>query len=98
MPAMNFDITWPDGRAERCYSPSTVISEHIESGQSYTVAEFSQRCEQALHAASERVAQKYGYACSSAMDQLGRIQRSASHYQPTEQVRVERISPWGGDH
>ena len=98
MPAMNFEITWPDGRTERCYSPSTVICEHLTAGQSYTVVEFSQRCELALHAASERVAQVYGYACSSAMDQLGRIQQNTSNYQPAQQVRVDRISPWGGDH
>jgi len=95
MPAMNFDIAWPDGLHERCYSPSTVIGEHLQAGQSYTVAEFVQRCEQALHAASERVAAKYGYACSSAMDQLGRIQHSASRYPLDQRVLVERISAWG---
>lgn len=98
MPAMNFEVIWPNGRKECCYSPSTIIMEYLTVGQSYTIADFTLRCAQALHAASERVAQKYGFACSSAMDQLRRIQQNASHYLPTQQVYIERISPWGDDH
>ena len=29
MPEMSFDISWPDGSIERCYSPSLVIKDHL---------------------------------------------------------------------
>ena len=45
---------------------------------------------EALNIASERVRAKYGYACSQAMDQLGRIEHIAARFatQPGAQVEV----------
>ena len=37
--------------------------------------------DKALNEASERVRQKYGYACSSAMDQLRNIKQRASEFE-----------------
>jgi len=42
--------------------------------------EFVSIAEQALNEASERVRMKFGYSCSSALDQLGRIKLKASSY------------------
>lgn len=77
MPEVIFHIRWPDGREERCYSPSTAIRQHLTAGQTYPLAEFVARARAGLTAASDRVAAKYGFACSSAADQLARIEAAA---------------------
>ncbi len=94
MPEMRFHVRWPDGSEESCYSPSTVITQYLEAGQQYTVSDFLERCTSALNEASDRVAQKYGYSCSSAMDQLQRIQHKAREFAGdlTQSVEVQRLS------
>ncbi len=95
MPAMHFYITWPDGSKERCYSPSTVIMEFLQPGTAYTVAEFFTLSEQALLEASNRVQKKYGFHCSSAMDQLAQIQEKVGYFQNMldQHVTVTKIIP-----
>jgi uncharacterized repeat protein (TIGR04042 family) len=89
MPEMRFNIVWPDGSKASCYSPSLVIAEHMAEGASYEVADFVERSRVALNIASERVRAKYGFACSSALDQLDRIEREASRFSaPGAQVTV----------
>ena len=93
MPEMHFSIEWPGGKTERCYSPSYVIEEHLTEGGDYTVPEFLERAGQALHIASERVRARYGYACSSALEQLAALQSTAESLSPAEQEgRVRVIS------
>jgi uncharacterized repeat protein (TIGR04042 family) len=70
MPAVNFVLLWPDGVEEKCYSPSTIVYDYFQPGESYSLDEFETLSEAALISASERVQQRYGYACSSASDQL----------------------------
>ncbi len=77
MPEVRFSIRWPDGSEESCYSPSTAIKRHLNAGQIYPLAEFLERARAGLNEASDRVAAKYGFACSSAMDQLAQIEASA---------------------
>ena len=77
MPEMHFRVQWPNGEIERCYSPSYVIEEHLTVGEAYTVEDFVFRTRSALEIASERVRAKYGFACSSALDQLERIEATA---------------------
>lgn len=77
MPEVIFHIRWPDGHEERCYSPSTAIRQHLTAGQTYALAEFVARARAGLTAASDRVVAKYGFACSSAADQLARIEAAA---------------------
>ncbi|HTH94365.1 MAG TPA: MSMEG_0570 family nitrogen starvation response protein [Rhodocyclaceae bacterium] len=93
MPEMFFRVRWPNGESEKCYSPSLVITDHLTPGTAYPVGDFVARCNTALTEASERVRQKYGYACSSAMDQLGRIQEKAGQFAelPEGQVVVEEF-------
>ncbi|GLK54043.1 putative repeat protein (TIGR04042 family) [Methylopila capsulata] len=88
MPEMRFTIRWPDGAEESCYSPSLVISEYMTAGESYTVSDFAERCRTALNIASERVRAKYGFACSSALDQLGRIEQASARFAPDAPVTV----------
>jgi len=95
MPEMYFHVRWPDDQEETCYSPSLVIGDFLTPGQAYPVPEFVARCEQALTEASNRVQQKYGYFCSSAMDQLGRIRERARDFEsrPDGIVAVEAFKP-----
>jgi uncharacterized repeat protein (TIGR04042 family) len=80
MPEMHFSIRWPDGTPERCYSPSLVIKDFFSPGTAYTLEDFLTRSRTALNIASERVRAKYGFACSSAMDQLARIEAAAKSF------------------
>jgi putative flavoprotein involved in K+ transport len=77
MPEMHFTIEWPDGERETCYSPSYIVEEHLAVGQSYALDDFLARIGRGLETASDRVRARYGFACSSAIDQLGAIQAKA---------------------
>jgi uncharacterized repeat protein (TIGR04042 family) len=77
MPEMNFLIEWPDGVTETCYSPSHVVEEHLAAGAEYAVGDFLDRAGRALGEASERVRARYGFACTSALDQLERLRARA---------------------
>jgi uncharacterized repeat protein (TIGR04042 family) len=66
MPELYFHVSWPDGTAQRYYSPSLVIQDYLEPGRSYPVADFVRRSDEALGIASDRVRAKYGFACTSA--------------------------------
>ena len=94
MPEKHFDVIWPDGVEEKCYSPSSVIEQYLNVGQSYSVSEFTDITERALNEASERVRKKYGYACSSALDQLSKIKQNATQFENPDDVivTVKRIS------
>jgi len=86
MPEMHFQIRWPNGSTEECYSPSWVIEEHLAVGSDYPVSEFVARASVALNIASDRVRQKYGFTCSSALDQLARIQDRAKELSQSERA------------
>ncbi|GLK81210.1 MSMEG_0570 family nitrogen starvation response protein [Methylopila turkensis] len=92
MPEMRFTVRWPDGAVESCYSPSLVIREHMAAGESYPVGDFLERSRTALNIASERVRAKYGFACSSALDQLARIETRARRFSATADARVAVLS------
>ncbi|WP_455222610.1 MSMEG_0570 family nitrogen starvation response protein [Kaarinaea lacus] len=95
MPAVNFVLLWPDGVEEKCYSPSTVIYDYFEVGESYSLDEFMTLSEAALISASERVRQRYGYLCSSASDQLKLIQARIDHFKNSHargQVTIVHMS------
>ena len=80
MPELIFHICWPDGSTEQCYSPSLVIKDFLSIGETYTMAEFLQRSRSALTLASDRVREKYGFACSRAMEQLARLESGAKRF------------------
>jgi uncharacterized repeat protein (TIGR04042 family) len=88
MPEMRFLIRWPDGRAESCYSPSLVVKDYLVPGETYPLPDFIERSRAMLNIASERVRAKYGFACSSAMDQLARIETAAAAFAHLPDARV----------
>jgi uncharacterized repeat protein (TIGR04042 family) len=91
MPEMRFHVRWPDGRTEACYSPSLVIKEYFEPGQSYPLADFTSRCRTALSIASARVEAKYGRPCSLALSQLAHIEEAAGCYANVADPHVDII-------
>jgi uncharacterized repeat protein (TIGR04042 family) len=95
MPEMHFSVRWPDNSSSDCYSPSLVVKDYLEVGRSYPLADFVERSRTALHIGSERVREKYGYACSSALDQLARIEQRADAFADTDgaSVTVESFRP-----
>ncbi|MBB94954.1 MAG: hypothetical protein CML68_10175 [Rhodobacteraceae bacterium] len=92
MPETFWTVRWPDGAEERLYSPSSIVAEIFEPGQSYPVPDFLSRARDALQQASDRVERKYGFACSSAMDQLGRIEARVATLDQAGQVDCLDIS------
>jgi uncharacterized repeat protein (TIGR04042 family) len=86
MPEVMFKVKWPDGRIDDCYSPSTVISDYLKEGKSYSVKDFVELSSQALNLASERVFKKYGFRCTSAEAQLSKILAIAKTFTPDQSV------------
>jgi len=93
MPEMTFDVQWPDGRVQRCYSPSLVMHDYLTTGSDYTVAEFLDRSATALHEASERVRTKFGFACSSAAWTQEEITSVATEFAPDATICVVAMQP-----
>lgn len=91
MPEVHFHVRWPNGREETCYSPSTVILDHLEENVEYPVLEFVRRTKVALELASERVRARYGYACSSAIDQLSVIEERMLQLTPAEREGLVKV-------
>ncbi|HZZ12206.1 MAG TPA: MSMEG_0570 family nitrogen starvation response protein [Paraburkholderia sp.] len=89
MPVMHFRIQWPDGDEANCYSPSLVISDFFTPGEAYALDDFVERSRQALGIASERVREKYGFACSAALDQLAQIERDAERFRDQAEATVK---------
>lgn len=91
MPEVIFTIRLPDGLTERCYSPSTVILQHFRADETLTIETFVTRSRIAFHQASERVRERYGYACTSALSQLAEIERLAGRYPADGPVTITSI-------
>lgn len=70
MPELRFRIRWPDGSEDECYSPSTVVREHLSAGDTHPLATFLAISEAALGAASRRVEARYGAPCGRAAAQM----------------------------
>jgi len=72
-----FEVEWPDGSSNVCYSPSTAVERYFAQGRRYTLRAFLEVARPALEEASQRVEAKFGYRCSSADDQLRQIEEIA---------------------
>ncbi|SMH49410.1 MSMEG_0570 family protein [Rathayibacter oskolensis] len=92
MPEMTFHVRWPDGSEERCYSPSLVMHDYLAAGDQYPVEDFVARSVEALDIASERVRAKFGFACTSAMQQRSEIVETARRFDGGT-VRVLAMDP-----
>ncbi|MEB3212407.1 MAG: MSMEG_0570 family nitrogen starvation response protein [Leptolyngbyaceae bacterium] len=93
MPEIRFQIEWPDGTQELCYSPSLIVKEYFVPGESYELADFVERSRTALTIASDRVRAKYGMPCGLALGQLRHIEETAARYSsvPSDATRSIKI-------
>jgi uncharacterized repeat protein (TIGR04042 family) len=95
MPEIRFQIAWPDGQTEICYSPSLIVQEYFEPGVTYALDDFVSRSRIALTIASDRVKAKYGRPCGLAIGQLQTLEQRATDYAELSdpQVRVVQFIP-----
>lgn len=91
MPEIHFQIQWPDGSKETCYSPSLVVKDYFIPGKSYPLKEFLERSRTALTIASDRVQAKYGFPCGRALGQLRLIETRAVQYESLSTPQVKFI-------
>jgi uncharacterized repeat protein (TIGR04042 family) len=77
---MRFRVRWPDGTPQSFYSPSLVIKDYLAVGAAYAVSDFVARSRAALAIASDRVAAKYGVACSRAARSSTEIEAAAARF------------------
>lgn len=91
MPEIRFQIEWPDGSQEICYSPSLVVKEYFNSQCEYALDDFVERSRAALKIASDRVQAKYGMPCGLALGQIQKIQSKASQFNHLPQPKVRFI-------
>ena len=97
MPEMYFHVRWPDGAAQRCYSPSTVVADYFTAGTQYDLADFVERSRTALGIAGERVREKFGFFCTGAAEQLAQIEQAAAAYGSVAGAKVTVESLTGVD-
>jgi uncharacterized repeat protein (TIGR04042 family) len=88
MPEVHVRLRWPDGSTRRCYSPSQVVTEHLEAGTSYPLHDFVARAHTALTEASDRVEALYGFPCGRAAASLDGIEREAARFAGTAEAQV----------
>ncbi|MEM9326691.1 MAG: MSMEG_0570 family nitrogen starvation response protein [Bacteroidota bacterium] len=92
MPERLLIVDWPDQHRQSIYSPSSIIESYFEEGDKLSSDLFVARCTRALEHASQRVQEKYGFACTAAMESIEKIK--AKHEQietDTGQVEVIEI-------
>jgi uncharacterized repeat protein (TIGR04042 family) len=88
MPEVRLSVEWPDGRKSELYSPSTVILDYLQPGQTLSVAELTSKGMAALEMASERVRARYGFACTRTDEERLRLQQAADSYAADQLVRI----------
>ena len=88
MPEVHARLRWPDGTRARCYSPSLVLTEHLDEGASYPVDEFVARARAALTEASDRVRAQYGFPCRLAAASLAGIESEATRFASDAEAAV----------
>jgi uncharacterized repeat protein (TIGR04042 family) len=91
MPETRFQIEWPDGSKETCYSPSLIVKDYFVPDSEYALEDFVERSRTSLKIASDRVLAKYGMPCSLALGQLQRIEATATQYSQMPQPKVRFI-------
>ncbi len=91
MPEIRFQIQWPDGCQETCYSPSLVVKDYFAPNSEYELDDFVERSRTALKIASDRVQAKYGRPCGLALGQLQELEIKSAHYSHLSQPKVRFI-------
>ena len=88
MPITYVHIELPDQTKDQIYSPSSVIKEYFNPGEDLTVSKFLTTCNEGLQEASERVRQKFGYACTSAIAESQRIHTLCKNYDSSKKIKI----------
>jgi uncharacterized repeat protein (TIGR04042 family) len=91
MPEIRFQIQWPDGSQETCYSPSLIVKDYFSPGETYDLEDFLQRARTSLTLASDRVQAKYGFPCGRALGQLQTLEHQASQFSTLEAPQVSLL-------
>ena len=91
MPALNFEIEWPNGEVMECYSPSTIVLQYLQLGDTFTIDELIAVSRTALNMAGERVKERFGFECAAAAEQRDKILRNAACFGSGETVRILNI-------
>jgi len=91
MPEIHFQIKWPDGKPETCYSPSLIVKDYFTPNSEYELEDFVTRSRTSLNIASDRVLAKYGTPCGRALGQLRQIETAAAAYQNFPEPKVQFI-------
>ena len=88
MPEMWFEVRWPDGSSDTCYSPSLVIKDYFREGEGLPPGRFSRA---QPHGAQDRIRSgeaKYGRPCRLALGQLSAIETTASRFESDPDATV----------
>jgi uncharacterized repeat protein (TIGR04042 family) len=91
MPEIRFQIQWPDGSQDSCYSPSLVVKDYFVPGSEYALDDFVERSLTALKIANDRVQVKYGSPCGLAIGQAREIEAKASRFRQFPKPTVQFI-------
>jgi len=91
MPEIRFQVQWPDGSQDTCYSPSLVVKDYFTPNRDYSLNDFVERSRTALKIASDRVQAKYGRPCGLALGQLQAIEIKSVKYSYLSQPKVRFI-------
>jgi putative flavoprotein involved in K+ transport len=91
VPEVSFTIRWPDGAVQRCTSPSRAITQALVAGGRYPVDELLRRSRAGLERGSERVRERYGFACTAAAAQIDEVERVGSAHPGHAIATVERM-------
>ena len=92
MPITYVHIEWPDHKTDKVYSPSSVIKEYFIAGENLSVKSFMDTCTKGLLKANERVFQKFGFACTSALSESERIHILCQKYDASKKVKIISIT------
>ncbi len=91
MPEVHFRVRWPGGAEETCYSPSTVILEHLVAGESYAVPEFCSSYSRCARAGLERCAHATVTHAALPLDQLRQIEERVRAMPDVEQRELVTV-------
>lgn len=91
MPVTYIHIELPDQKKDKIYSPSSVIREYFNPGEIHSIDNFLTICSKGLNEASERVRQKFGYACTSAIAESQRMNTVCKNYDTSKKIKIISI-------
>lgn len=77
MPTVELSVRWADGVLQYGRSPSTAIQRFVVAGAVYPRDELRRRLREGLAAASDRVVERYGMACTEAAEQAREFEAAA---------------------